>query len=148
MKRIDHVGVVAPSWPAAEDLLAGTFGLLLDESCADLPDGMEYEGDGSRIYFLKVGDGETLIEVLIPRPDTGTGRFLARRGPGLHHIAYACDDVPAETERLRAQGLEPIAIGDMLNGVFFRPKDTMGILTELVTLDPRAQKTGDHAGGG
>ena len=131
--RIDHVGVVAPSWEVARAFLVDVLGSVLDESCADLPDGTEYVPENTRLYTLKVGIGETRIEVLIPHDgESGIGRFLAERGPGLHHIAYACDDVPGETERLRSRGLEPIPVGDMSDGVFFHPRDTMGILIELV----------------
>ncbi|MCC6756315.1 MAG: VOC family protein, partial [Solirubrobacterales bacterium] len=55
------------------------------------------------------------------------------RGAGLHHLGYACDDVPQEAERLKTEGLQVIPIGNGLNGVFFYPKSSMGILTELVT---------------
>ena len=54
----------------------------------------------TRIYFVKVGLGETLIEILIPQDTvSGIARYLAKRGPGLHHLGYACDDVPAEARR-------------------------------------------------
>ena len=55
-------------------------------------------------FFFDVGQGETQVEVLIPAPgsDSGVARYLARRGPGLHHLCYACEDVHAEAERLRA----------------------------------------------
>jgi methylmalonyl-CoA/ethylmalonyl-CoA epimerase len=135
--RIDHVGVVAPSWETARSLLVDTFGWALDESC--LPDGIEYEPEDTRLYSLKTEQGETRVEVLIPRDSrSGIGRFLAKRGPGLHHIAYACEDLSRETERLRARGLEPIPIGDLREGVFFPPRDTMGILIELVPRPRRA----------
>ena len=58
---------------------------------------------------------------------------MAKRGPGLHHLGYACDDVPAEARRLAGNGLQTVPIGSGLSGVFFYPQSAMGILTELVT---------------
>jgi methylmalonyl-CoA/ethylmalonyl-CoA epimerase len=132
--RLDHVGVVAHSWGEANDVLVERLGFPLELNRTRMPEGNLYEPQNTRIYFVKVGLGETLIEVLIPQDTiSGIARYLAKRGPGLHHLGYACDNVPEETTRLRDQGLEPIQIGDMLNGVFFYPKTAMGILTELVT---------------
>jgi methylmalonyl-CoA/ethylmalonyl-CoA epimerase len=110
-------------------------GFPLELSRTRMPEGNLYEPQNTRIYFVKVGLGETLIEILIPQDTvSGIARYLAKRGPGLHHLGYACDDVPEEVRRLTDQGLQPIQIGNMLNGVFFYPKSAMGILTELVTL--------------
>ena len=131
--RLDHVGVVAHSWDGASDVLVERLGFPLELSRTRIPEGNLYEPQNTRIFFVKVGIGETLIEVLIPQDTvSGIARYLAKRGPGLHHLGYACDDVPEETRRLRDQGLEVVPIGDMLNGVFFYPSSAMGILTELV----------------
>lgn len=131
--RLDHVGVVAHAWEEAHDVLVQRLGFPLELSRTRMPEGNLYEPQNTRIYFVKVGLGETLIEILIPQDTvSGIARYLAKRGPGLHHLGYACDDVPEEVRRLSDQGLEPIPIGDMLNGVFFYPKTAMGILTELV----------------
>ncbi|MGI8549947.1 MAG: VOC family protein [Dehalococcoidia bacterium] len=132
--RLDHVGVVAHSWGEANDVLVERMGFPLELNRTQMPEGNLYAPQNTRIYFVKVGLGETLIEILIPQDtESGIARYLAKRGPGLHHLGYACDDVPAEVDRLRDQGLEAIPIGDMRNGVFFYPKTAMGILTELVT---------------
>lgn len=131
--RLDHVGVVAHSWDEASDVLVERLGFPLETGRTRLPEGNLYAPQNTRIFFVKVGLGETLIEVLIPQDTvSGIARYLAKRGPGLHHLGYACDSVPEEVSRLREQGLEPIQIGDMQNGVFFYPKSAMGILTELV----------------
>lgn len=132
--RLDHVGVVAHSWGEANDVLVERLGFPLELSRTQMPEGNLYEPQNTRIFFVKVGIGETLIEILIPQ-DTASGiaRYLDKRGPGLHHLGYACDDVPAETRRLRENGLDVIPIGSGLSGVFFYPKSSMGILTELVT---------------
>ena len=133
--RLDHVGVVAHSWGEASDVLVERLGFLVELSRTQMPEGNLYAPQNTRIYFVKVGLGETLIEILIPQDtESGIARYLAKRGPGLHHLGYACDDVPEEARRLRENGLEQIAIGDGLNGVFFYPKSAMGILTELVII--------------
>lgn len=135
--RLDHVGVVAHSWDEAHDVLVERMGFPLELSRTHMPEGNLYEPQNTRIFFVKVGLGETLIEILIPQDTlSGIARYLAKRGPGLHHLGFACDDVPEEVRRLRDQGLEPIPIGDMQNGVFFYPKSSMGILTELVVARP------------
>jgi methylmalonyl-CoA/ethylmalonyl-CoA epimerase len=132
--RLDHVGVVAHSWGEAGDVLIERLGFPVELSRTRMPEGNLYAPQNTRIYFVKVGLGETLIEVLIPQDtESGIARYLAKRGPGLHHLGYACDDVPAEAERLRERGLEVISIGDGRSGIFFYPKSAMGILTELVT---------------
>ncbi len=78
------------------------------------------------------------VELLEPLgPDTAVGRFLARRGPGLHHIAYRTDDIVAELERLSREGVELIdaqpragARGHQV--AFLHPRSAGGILVELV----------------
>lgn len=140
--RLDHVGVVAHSWGEASDVLVERMGFPVELARTQMPEGNLYEPQNTRIYFVKVGLGETLIEVLVPQDtESGIARYLAKRGPGLHHLGYACDDVPEEAQRLRAQGLESIQIGNGLTGIFFYPKGAMGILTELVT--DRAQQPSD-----
>jgi len=132
--RLDHVGVVAHAWGEASDVLVERLGFPLELSRTQMPEGNLYEPQNTRIYFVKVGLGVTLIEILIPQDtESGIARYLAKRGPGLHHLGYACDDVPDEARRLREQGLDQIAIGSGLSGVFFYPRSTMGILMELVT---------------
>lgn len=133
--RLDHVGVVAHAWEEAREVLVDHLGFPVELSRTRMPEGNLYEPQNTRIYFVKVGDGETLIEILIPQDtESGIARYLAKRGPGLHHLGYACDDVPQEVERLKDEGLQVIPIGNGLSGVFFYPKTSMGILTELVTL--------------
>src|SRR5438552_2430126 len=150
--RLDHVGVMARSWGEADEVLVGRMGFPVELSRTTMPDGHLYEPQNTRIYFVRVGLGETLIEILIPQDTTsGIARYLAKRGPGLHHLGYACDDVPAEAQRLSDSGLKKVPIGSGLSGVFFYPETAMAILTELVidrgALPPIAsQHTHDHAG--
>jgi methylmalonyl-CoA epimerase len=82
--------------------------------------------------------GASHIELLAPLgDDTPVGRFLSRRGPGLHHVAYRVDDVAAALDELRAAGLRLIdeAPRSGIRGsqvAFLHPSASAGVLTELV----------------
>jgi methylmalonyl-CoA/ethylmalonyl-CoA epimerase len=138
--RLDHVGLVAPSFEDALALFGGQLGLDADEDRSPLPDGVYFAPEQTKAYFFKIGDGETQIEVLVPTEGatTGTARFLERNGPGLHHLCYACPDIDAEAERLRARGLTEIELPRTADGrrtaAFFHPKTAGGVLTELVPM--------------
>lgn len=122
---LDHVAIAVPSLEEACRL----FELITGETSSP-PETLESQG--VRVAF--VGS----IELLEPlSPDTTVGRFLARGGTGLHHIAYRTDDIPAELKRLEEAGLQPIdreprpgARGHHV--AFLHPSTTGGILTELV----------------
>ncbi len=138
--RIDHVGVVASSIDEAVAALGDGLGLSINEPRSKWPTGSFFAPEQTFNYFFKVGEGETEIEVLIPAPGatSGVARYLAKRGAGLHHICYACEDVNDEAERLLANGLQEIALPRADDGrrtvAFFRPQSVNGILTELVRL--------------
>lgn len=107
----------------------GHYELLSGHSCSP-PEVLESQG--VRVAFI----GE--IELLEPLgPDTTVGRFLARRGPGLHHVAYRCADLVSELKRLDGAGFELIdraprrgAFGHRV--AFLHPRSTGGVLVELV----------------
>lgn len=91
---------------------------------------------GVRAAMLRSGDDR--LELLEPTgPDTPVGRFLEKRGPGLHHLAFACDSVAAELEKLRGQGARLIdeeprpGFGGHLVA-FVHPGWAGGVLVELV----------------
>ncbi|MCW0216512.1 MAG: VOC family protein [Pseudonocardia sp.] len=131
--HIDHLGLVARSYDEAADLLLGTFGLVLDDGRNPEPDVIYMARENADIYFVKVGGGETRIELLLPRDASGgMGRWLQKRGPSVHHIAFMVDDVALHSAELRDKGLRQIDLGPDAAAAFFQPKDTMGILTELV----------------
>jgi methylmalonyl-CoA/ethylmalonyl-CoA epimerase len=135
--EVDHIGIVARSWAEARKVLIEQLGLELDAKRSPEPDGVYFAPERTNNYFVKVGLGKTRVEVLVPADMTsGTARFLARNGPGLHHIGYACADVAMEAERLEASGLARIDLGPIdgrrLSAAFFHPKSVNGILTELV----------------
>jgi methylmalonyl-CoA/ethylmalonyl-CoA epimerase len=138
--RIDHVGLVAYTIEQARQVLGEELGLELDERRSNWPDGSYFPPEQTYNYFFSVGEGETQVEVLIPEADatSGAARFLEKRGPGLHHLCYACSDVHAEAERLASRGLSEIALPRTADGrrtvAFFHPRSTGGVLTELVPL--------------
>lgn len=139
---IDHVGLVAYTIEQARQVLGDALGLDLDEGRSQWPDGVFFAPEQTYNFFFDVGRGETQVEVLIPAEGatSGAARFLAKRGPGLHHLCYACEDVHAEAERLAVRGLDEIAIPRGPDGrrlvAFFHPRSTGGVLTELVPLRP------------
>ena len=127
--RIDHIGVAVEDLDAGIALYESTYGMALVHRETVTEQGVE-------AVLLDVGENH--VELLRPLgPDTPVGRFLAGRGPGLHHVAYQVGDVQAALSRLREQGvalidLEP-RIGIRGSRVaFVHPKATGGVLTEIV----------------
>lgn len=147
---IDHVGIVAPSLEQGWEVMVDHLGLTPDEGRSPLPDGVFFEPEQAHAFFFTVGGGETRIEMLVPVPGSvsGTARFLERRGPGLHHLGFLCEDLDAESERLAGQGLVEIELPRTADGrrtaAFFHPATAGGILTELVT--PRLIQEAFHDG--
>ena len=125
--RLHHVGVAVDDLDAAIELYTQKFGAELTHRASN---------DELDAAFLKAGEAE--VELLMPhREDTPVGKFLAKRGPGLHHIAIAVPDIEKAISEARAEGLEMIdhepRLG--LHGTriaFIHPKSVGGVLTELV----------------
>jgi methylmalonyl-CoA/ethylmalonyl-CoA epimerase len=129
LDRIDHIGVAVRDLEATISLYEGTLGMpLVHRETVD--------SQGVEAALLDVGDGH--VELLRPLgEETPVGRFLERRGEGLHHVAYAVDDIDATLERLRDAGLELIdsepRVGIRNSRVaFLHPKATGSVLTEIV----------------
>ena len=126
---VDHVGVAVDDLEAALALYRDTLGMPLVHRETVTEQGVE-------AALLDVG--ESHIELLSPLgPDTAVGKFLARKGPGLHHVAYQVDDIEAVLRRLRDQGLRLIdetpRTGIRQSQVaFLHPRTAAGVLTELV----------------
>ena len=127
--RIDHIGVAVEDLDAAIDLYGGSFDMREQHR-------ETVEDQGVEAVLLEVGDGH--IELLKPLgPDTNVGKFIERNGPGMHHVAYATDDIDKTLAAVRDAGLrlideEPrIGIGGS-RIAFLHPKSTGGVLTELV----------------
>jgi methylmalonyl-CoA/ethylmalonyl-CoA epimerase len=126
---IDHVGVAVSDLETAISLYEDTFGMpLVHRETVD--------AQGVEAALLDVGDGH--VELLRPLgEDTAVGKFLANRGPGLHHVAYRVDNIDDRLAALRDQGVELIdeqaRTGIRQSRVaFLHPQGTGGVLIELV----------------
>src|ERR1700745_446908 len=128
LARIDHVGI------AVEDLDAA---LRLYDADLDLPlvHRETVESQGVEAVLLDVGEGH--VELLRPLgPDTPVGKYLERKGPGLHHVAYAVEDIDSVLGKLTEAGVELIdkepRVGIRESRVaFVHPKATDGVVTEI-----------------
>jgi methylmalonyl-CoA/ethylmalonyl-CoA epimerase len=128
---IDHVGIAVANLDEATAFYRRTFGMEVVHEEVN-------EEQGVREAMLAVGDSGSCVQLLAPlRPDSPIGKFLDRNGPGIHQIAYRVADVAAVADELRAKGLrllydEPMrgTAGSRVN--FIHPKDTSGVLIELV----------------
>ncbi len=129
LDRIDHVGVAVEDIDAALKLYEGALGMPLVHRETVTEQGVE-------AVLLDVGDGH--VELLQPLgDDTPVGKFLAKKGPGLHHVAYAVTDIDAALAELAENGIELIdetpRVGIRQSRVaFLHPRSTGGVLTEIV----------------
>jgi methylmalonyl-CoA/ethylmalonyl-CoA epimerase len=127
--RIDHIGVATDDLDAAVALYEGTLGMPVAHR-------ETVESQGVEAVLLSIGDGH--VELLRPLgPDTPIGRYLDNKGPGLHHVAYAVDDIDGVLSKLKEAGIEMIdsqpRIGIRQSRVaFVHPRSTGGVLTEIV----------------
>jgi len=126
LKRIHHVGIVVPNLEKAMGLWRDLLGLSLTKSAT-------IHDQGVKAALLKAGDSE--IELLEPlNPDNGVGKFLSRRGGGLHHVCFETEDVVQELEAARAKGIQLIdqkprpGLAGMI--CFLHPRATRGVLVE------------------
>jgi methylmalonyl-CoA/ethylmalonyl-CoA epimerase len=127
--RIDHIGVAVEDIDAAIALYGGSFEMPLAHR-------ETVDSQGVEAVLLDVGEGH--VELLRPLgPDTPVGKFIAKNGEGLHHVAYAVDDIDATLERVAAAGVKLIdtepRVGIRGSRVaFLHPRSTGGVLTEIV----------------
>ena len=127
--RIDHIGVAVEDLDEAIGLYGAGFGMPTAHRETVSSQGVE-------AVLLDVGDCH--VELLRPLgPETPVGKFLERKGPGLHHVAYRVDDIDATLANLREQGIELIdstpRVGIRNSRVaFVHPRATGSVLTEIV----------------
>lgn len=127
--RVDHIGVAVEDLDAAIALHEQTYEMTLVHREV-------VEAQGVEAVLLDVGENH--VELLRPlNEETPVGRFLAKRGPGLHHVAYQVTDVQATLATLRDRGLQLIdeqpRIGIRGSRVaFLHPASSGGVLTEIV----------------
>jgi methylmalonyl-CoA/ethylmalonyl-CoA epimerase len=128
-ERIDHIGVAVADLDAAVALHEQTYGMPVVHRETVIDQGVE-------AVLLDVGENH--VELLRPlADDTPVGRFLARRGPGLHHVAFQVAEIEATLAQLRERGVRLIdeapRIGIRGSRVaFLHPSASGGVLTELV----------------
>lgn len=127
--QIDHIGVAVEDLDEAVALYQDSLGMREQHR-------ETVEQQGVDAVLLEIGISH--VELISPvGPQGAVARFLARNGPGLHHVAYRTDDIDAELERLTAAGLRLIdeqpRIGIQGSRVaFVHPKSSGGVLTEIV----------------
>ncbi|MCK6526610.1 methylmalonyl-CoA epimerase [Myxococcota bacterium] len=128
IKRIHHIGIAVADLDAAARVFGEAVGLP-DGGREDVPSAQ------TRVHFFPVG--ESRFELLRPlAEDSPVGRFLEKRGPGLHHVCLEVDDVEAEARRMREAGVEflteaPVPGAHGARVIFVHPRSTGGLLLEL-----------------
>jgi methylmalonyl-CoA/ethylmalonyl-CoA epimerase len=137
--RIDHVGVACRDLASAVAFYQSTFGMVLAHQERN-----EEQGVAEAIMRVSgAAEGLAYLQLLEPLgPDTPVGRFLARRGEGIHHIAYGVSDISAALASIAATGVRLLDArprhGSMGTSIaFLHPADVGGVLTELVQAAPR-----------
>jgi methylmalonyl-CoA epimerase len=127
--NVHHLGIAVPDLDAAVLVYADLFGATVEHR-------ERVEDQGVEAVSLRVG--ESRIELLQALgPDTPVGRFVAKRGPGIHHVAFEVEDVAAELERLKAHDV--VLVDEVprrglfgLQVAFVHPEATGGVLAEFV----------------
>jgi methylmalonyl-CoA/ethylmalonyl-CoA epimerase len=132
LSRIHHVGIVVRSLDQAYGLWRDVLGLPVHKVAT-------VNDQGVRAALLTIGESE--IELLEPLDAaSGIGKFLAKRGEGLHHLCFATDDVGTELEAARAKGVRLIderprpGLAGMI--CFLHPASTRGVLVEYAEPSP------------
>ena len=127
IKKIDHIGIAVSDLESAKDFYTKALGLKV---------GREEALEGMKVAFIPVG--KVNLELIQSATDDGViAKFIARRGEGVHHIAYEVDDVSSALEELKSQGVKlvdeaPRTGADGKEVAFVHPKSSYGVLTELV----------------
>ncbi len=142
MLSLDHLAIAVRSLDESSPFWAALLGR--DESGRE-----EVPSEGVRVAFF--GEGGGRVELLEPTdPDSAVGRYLESRGPGLHHVCLAVDDLEAALERAEEAGAEPVpprirtgAGGRRVS--FLRPSSADGVLVELS--ERRERPAGDRGDG-
>jgi methylmalonyl-CoA epimerase len=128
--KLDHIGIAVKSIAESRDFYEHGLGLKPE------PNIEEIAGEKVRVLKLVLPPGTHIELIEATSPDSTIAKFVEKRGPGLHHLCYAVDDIAAATRRMSEQGFTPIwdephtgAGGCLVN--FFHPRETHGVLTEL-----------------
>ena len=126
--KLNHIGIAVEDMEAARKLYGEVMGFEVGEP--------EHLVDrGLMVCFVNVGDAN--VELLYPTdPESAVGKFLAKKGPGIHHLCYEVDDVQAKLDSLKASGVRLLNETPMPGAhntlvAFVHPKSVGGVLTEF-----------------
>ncbi|CAA0140820.1 methylmalonyl-CoA epimerase [Tenacibaculum maritimum] len=128
MKKIEHIGIAVKSITSSNQLFASLFGKAHYKI-------EEVLSEGVKTSFFEVGPNK--IELLeATNPESPIAKFIEKKGEGIHHIAFAVDDIQAEIKRLQGEGFtvlnkKPKKGADNKLVAFLHPKTTNGVLVEL-----------------
>jgi methylmalonyl-CoA/ethylmalonyl-CoA epimerase len=126
--QIDHIAIAVEDMDSALAFWRDALGLPLSEM-------REVPAENAKIAFLPAGEGQ--IELVLPTTDdSGLAKYLAKRGPGMHHLCLAVPDIDSTLERLRQKGIRlinetPRVGADGKRYAFIHPESTGGVLVEL-----------------
>ena len=129
--KISHIAIVVDDLDSALNFWRDALGLQLDH-IKNVPE------QNASVAFLPSGESE--VELVTPTTDdSGIARYLAKRGPGLHHVCFEVDDIQSILMDLRAKGIRLIDEQPRSGGVnkkyaFIHPESTGGVLVELYEL--------------
>ena len=128
MNKIEHIGIAVKNIETSNSLFAKLFGESHYKTEA-------VESEGVKTSFFKVGPNK--IELLeATNPESPIAKFIEKKGEGIHHIAFAVDDIEKEIERLKEEGFKMIHDAPKVGAdnkliAFLHPKSTNGVLIEL-----------------
>ncbi|WP_297336942.1 methylmalonyl-CoA epimerase [Algoriphagus sp.] len=128
MRKIEHIGIAVQDLHESNALFAKLLGKKHFKT-------ERVEGEAVETSFFQVG--ETKVELLqATRPESAIAKYLEKKSPGVHHIAFDVEDIQAEVARLKAEGFEilnetPKEGADNKLVVFLHPRTTHGVLVEL-----------------
>jgi methylmalonyl-CoA/ethylmalonyl-CoA epimerase len=131
LNKIHHLGYAVEDLEAASRFYKENFGVLPEE-----PEVVEEQGIVATMFRV----GESRVELVQPiYPDSPVAKFLARHGEGFHHVAYQVEDLEAMLAHLQSNGVELVDEKPRIGAggtrmAFVHPKDTFGVLSELVEL--------------
>lgn len=128
LDKIEHIGIAVRDLSASNELFAKLLGT---------PHYKQETVESEHVNTSFFAIGESKIELLhATSPDSAIAKYLEKRGEGIHHIAFAVEDIEKEVERLKAEGFQPISEkpkkgADNKLVFFFHPKSANGVLIEL-----------------
>lgn len=128
IKRLDHIGIAVQDINDALKFFESALGMKLEHVASE-------EGGKTDVAFLPIGESEIEL-VQTYDPESGLGKFLAKRGEGIHHICFEVDDIRAAMARLQENGAQLIDETPRVNAsgmqyAFIHPKSAHGVLIEL-----------------